>query len=102
MDADCKTHVPTLQQSVSMPTTEPATPAAPNQNVPGQNLPDQNVRATESACPPPLAWVDVLADFHRQAEAWYLDRPNYRLSGRTLGSGPPLYFLNGFSGTHEL
>lgn len=55
-----------------------------------------------SACPPPLAWVDVLANFHKQAHAWYLDRPNYRLSGRTLGSGPPLYLLNGFAGTHEL
>jgi pimeloyl-ACP methyl ester carboxylesterase len=49
-----------------------------------------------------LAWVDVLADFHKQADAWYLDRPNYRISGRTLGSGPPLYLLNGFTGTHEL
>jgi 3-oxoadipate enol-lactonase len=56
----------------------------------------------EATCPPPLAWSEVLADFHKQADAWYLDRPNYRLSGRTLGAGPALYLLNGFSGTHEL
>lgn len=58
--------------------------------------------AGESQCPPPLAWQEVLREFHRTADAWYLDRGNYRISGRTLGSGPPLYFLNGFSGTHEL
>jgi len=56
----------------------------------------------ESQCPPPLAWQEVLRDFHRTADAWYLDRENYRIVGRTLGSGPPLYFLNGFSGTSEL
>ncbi|MBI3863205.1 MAG: alpha/beta hydrolase [Planctomycetia bacterium] len=54
------------------------------------------------ACPPPLAWQDVLREFHLQAHAWYLDRPNGRISGRMLGSGPPLYFLNGFAGSHEL
>jgi pimeloyl-ACP methyl ester carboxylesterase len=53
-------------------------------------------------CPPPLEWQEVLREFHRQADHWYLDRPDFRISGRTLGSGPPLYFLNGFSGTHEL
>ncbi|HEY3966494.1 MAG TPA: alpha/beta hydrolase [Planctomycetaceae bacterium] len=57
---------------------------------------------TDSGCPPPLEWQEVLREFHRQSDAWYLDRPNYRISGRTLGSGPPLYLLNGFAGTHEL
>ena len=75
-----------------MPTTEPSIASSP----------EQSAAPAESGCPPPLAWVDVLADFHKQADAWYLDRPNYRISGRTLGSGPPLYLLNGFSGTHEL
>lgn len=55
-----------------------------------------------SACPPPLAWQEVLREFQQQADSWYLDRPHYRISGRTLGSGPPLYLLNGFAGTHEL
>jgi pimeloyl-ACP methyl ester carboxylesterase len=60
------------------------------------------VPAGEGGCPPPLEWQDVLREFHRQAEAWYLDRKDCRISGRTIGSGPPLYLLNGFSGTHEL
>jgi pimeloyl-ACP methyl ester carboxylesterase len=75
-----------------MPTTETAI----------GDLPTAAETTAQEACPPPLAWVDVLAEFHKQADAWYLDRPNYRLSGRTLGSGPPLYLLNGLSGTHEL
>jgi pimeloyl-ACP methyl ester carboxylesterase len=57
---------------------------------------------TEGDCPPPLEWQDVLREFHRQADAWYLDRKDFRISGRTMGSGRPLYLLNGFSGTHEL
>jgi len=58
--------------------------------------------APAEPCPPPLAWQEVLSEFHAQATPWYLDRPGYRLSGRLLGSGPPLYLLNGFGGTHEL
>lgn len=54
------------------------------------------------ACPPPLAWQEVLSEFHTQASTWYLDRPGYRLTGRMLGSGRPLYLLNGFGGTHEI
>lgn len=53
-------------------------------------------------CPTPIEWQDVLRDFHKQADAWYLDRPGYRLSGRTWGEGPPLYFLNGIGGDLEL
>src|SRR5437899_384251 len=73
-----------------------------NRCPPAARLTEAEETPPAPTCPPPLAWVDVLADFHKQADAWYLDRPQYRLSGRTLGSGPPLYFLNGFSGTHEL
>lgn len=58
--------------------------------------------ATDEKCPPPLEWQEVVREFHAQADAWYFDRTRYRLSGRTLGSGPPLYFLNGFCATHEL
>jgi pimeloyl-ACP methyl ester carboxylesterase len=44
----------------------------------------------------------VVREFYGHADAWYLDRKECRISGRSLGSGPPLYLLNGFSGTHEL
>lgn len=53
-------------------------------------------------CPSPLAWQQVLAAFRAESEPWELDRGAYRLHGRTWGSGPPIYFLNGFGGTHEL
>ncbi|HTI51397.1 MAG TPA: alpha/beta fold hydrolase, partial [Planctomycetaceae bacterium] len=55
-----------------------------------------------AACPPPLAWQEVLREFHAEAGVWYLDRPRYRLTGRMLGTGTPLYLFNGFGGTHEL
>jgi len=58
--------------------------------------------ADQDKCPSPLAWHQVLREFHSQADAWFLDRPKYRISGRTLGCGPPLYLLNGLSATHEL
>src|SRR5262245_6213534 len=47
----------------------------------------------EESCPPPLEWQDVLREFHRQADSWYLDRQSHRITGRTIGSGPPLYLL---------
>lgn len=53
-------------------------------------------------CPPPLVWYDVLKEFHAEAGVWYLDRPRYRLTGRILGTGSPLYLFNGFGGTHEI
>ena len=53
-------------------------------------------------CPPPLEWQQVVQEFVQQGDAWYLDRPGYRLQGRTWGTGQPLYFLNGINGTHEL
>jgi pimeloyl-ACP methyl ester carboxylesterase len=64
--------------------------------------PGAEAENSASSCPPPLQWQEVLREFHKQADAWYLDRPNYRISGRSLGAGPPLYFLNGFAGSHEL
>ena len=46
--------------------------------------------------------MDVVQEFVASGDAWYLDRPGYRLQGRTWGEGPPLYFLNGINGSHEL
>lgn len=63
---------------------------------------DAPAPTADGSCPPPLAWAEVVGEFHRQSEPWYLDRQEYRLSGRMIGSGPPIYFLNGFAGTHEL
>jgi pimeloyl-ACP methyl ester carboxylesterase len=53
-------------------------------------------------CPPPLNCRDVWAAVEREATAWRLPRPGYALRGWTLGSGPPLYFVNGFAGRASL
>jgi pimeloyl-ACP methyl ester carboxylesterase len=53
-------------------------------------------------CPPPLAWQEVLRQFHTEAMPFAVDRGAYRLAGRTWGSGPPLYFLNGIGGNLDL
>ena len=63
--------------------------------------PGSPIQASEG-CPSPLEWQDIVTEFRNQAEAWYLDRPRYRLTGRMWGSGPPLYLLNGMGGTLEL
>lgn len=54
------------------------------------------------ACPPPLVWQEVLNAYRAESQPWELDRGSRRLVGRTWGSGPPLYLLNGFAGTAEL
>ena len=40
--------------------------------------------------------------FAREAEPWFLQRDGYQVTGRIWGSGPPLYFLPGFTGTIDL
>ncbi len=79
-------------------TTMPGVAAEPAKATPGE----ASAVEVSGGCPPPLEWQEVLREFHRQGDNWYLDRPHVRISGRTLGSGPPLYLLNGFSGTYEL
>lgn len=53
-------------------------------------------------CPPPLRSRDVWQAVQQQAARWTLPRGGYRLSGWTLGEGPPLYFVTGFAGTAAL
>jgi pimeloyl-[acyl-carrier protein] methyl ester esterase len=56
----------------------------------------------DSACPPPLAWTDVLQAFREQSEPFEASTDELRFNGRSMGEGPPLYFLNGLSQTCEL
>lgn len=81
------TMVPTMVPTVAIPAGVPVNAAG--------------VPAGE-ACPPPLVWQEVLQAFHADSQPWELDRGSRRLTGRTWGSGPPLYLLNGFAGTAEL
>ena len=54
------------------------------------------------ACPPPLAWQEVLNAYRAESQPWELDRGPRRLTGRTWGEGPPLYLLNGFVVSAEM
>lgn len=56
----------------------------------------------QEGCPTPLAWRHVLDAFRSESSPWWVDRGTYRIEGRSWGEGPPLYFLNGMGGTHEL
>ena len=58
--------------------------------------------AEREPCPTPLEWQEVLRAFLTDADHWYLGSGKDRITGRTWGAGPPLYFLNGVGGTHEL
>lgn len=58
---------------------------------------DEEIR---EPCPTPLSWQDVVETFRTESEPWEHD--GGRLKGAIWGDGPPLYFLNGFTGNHEL
>jgi len=53
-------------------------------------------------CPPPLRWQDVLTHVRQNAREWRIERKGAVLTGRCLGTGPPLYILNNVWGTGEL
>lgn len=57
---------------------------------------------TAEACPPPLAWQEVVRQFHSEASQWTVDRGAYQLHGRSWGDGPSLYLLNGIGGNLDL
>lgn len=58
--------------------------------------------SSPSACPPPLAWSDVLREFQQGSSVWEAESGRLRIQGRVWGSGRPLYFLNGISGSFDL
>ncbi len=63
---------------------------------------DDQLPPAGEACPPPLAWQEVLNAYRADSRPWELDRGPRRLTGRTWGEGPPLYLLNGFVASTEL
>jgi pimeloyl-ACP methyl ester carboxylesterase len=54
------------------------------------------------ACPPPLAWQEVLAGVEEQGEPFAISFGGVELEGVSLGEGPPIWFLNGFAGNRQL
>jgi pimeloyl-ACP methyl ester carboxylesterase len=63
---------------------------------------EQSLLPASEGCPSPLGWAEVLESFRAESTAWSVDVDGGLLSGRTLGRGRPLYFLNGISGDCEL
>jgi pimeloyl-ACP methyl ester carboxylesterase len=63
---------------------------------------DPTAITTPEGCPSPLGWAEVLKAVHSQSTPWRVQAGGHTITGRTLGAGPPLYFLNGFAGTSDL
>jgi pimeloyl-ACP methyl ester carboxylesterase len=53
-------------------------------------------------CPTPLAWQQVIESLRQQGVRHQLGSDGQSLSAVCLGEGPPVYFLPGFLGDHEL
>jgi pimeloyl-ACP methyl ester carboxylesterase len=54
--------------------------------------------ADGGACPPPLAWHEVVAAVQNDAEPFVFEHDRVRLNGLAIGDGPPLWLLGGFTG----
>jgi len=79
----------------------PAASTGPSAS-PGLAVDDPTAITTPDGCPNPLGWAQVLEAFRDQSTSWSVRTDGASFSGRTLGSGRPLYFLNGLSGTSDL
>lgn len=53
-------------------------------------------------CPTPLDWQQVVAAFREEREICRVQTSAGPIDAVTFGSGPPLFLLNGFLGSHEL
>jgi pimeloyl-ACP methyl ester carboxylesterase len=53
-------------------------------------------------CPTPLAWAEVVESFLKDSNRRVVESTIGTISARSLGSGPPIYFLNGASGDSRL
>lgn len=53
-------------------------------------------------CPTPLSWQDVVREFVEQSDQWTTTVDGVSVSGRSIGDGPPLYFVNGLTGDMNL
>ncbi|NQV25402.1 MAG: alpha/beta hydrolase [Rhodopirellula sp.] len=62
----------------------------------------ESVPASGEGCPTPLAWKQVRTEFLTQSEEFSFSESGLTLSGRILGEGTPLYFLNGISASSTL
>jgi pimeloyl-ACP methyl ester carboxylesterase len=65
------------------------------------SLASMNPPAPE-ACPPPLAWQEVLQGVEEKGQPFTFASEGIELEGVSLGEGPAIWFLNGFAGDRRL
>jgi pimeloyl-ACP methyl ester carboxylesterase len=58
--------------------------------------------STQGGCPTPLAWQQVVESLRQEGVRHRVDANGHTVSAVSLGEGPPVYFLPGFLGDHEL
>jgi pimeloyl-ACP methyl ester carboxylesterase len=54
------------------------------------------------ACPPPLAWEEVLQGVEQQGEPFTHECQEIEIDGIAIGEGPAIWFFNGFAGDRQL
>src|SRR5688572_6016709 len=54
------------------------------------------------ACPPPLAWQEVVQGIEEQGEPFTHSCEGIEIDGLVVGEGPPIWFFNGFAGDRRL
>lgn len=82
-------------------TTTSPTPESAASVPAGEGSPE-SMPATGEGCPTPLAWKQVRSEFLSQSDEFSFSESGLTISGRVLGEGTPLYFLNGISATPTL
>jgi pimeloyl-ACP methyl ester carboxylesterase len=75
---------------------------APPAAHPERAVTDPTAVTTADGCPNPLGWAQVLEAFHARSTAWSVQIDGDVISGRAIGTGRPLYFLNGLAGNSDL
>ena len=65
------------------------------------SLASENPPAPE-ACPPPLAWEEVLQGVEEQGEPFTHECEGMEIEGISIGEGPAIWFFNGFAGDRQL
>lgn len=81
-------------------TTSP-TPQNPT-DAPASQSAEEALPTTGEGCPTPLAWKQVRNEFLAQSEEFSFSENGLSVTGRVLGEGSPLYFLNGISASSTL
>jgi pimeloyl-ACP methyl ester carboxylesterase len=67
-----------------------------------QAAPSDAATAAQPRCQPPANVRRELQKYDEAAEVWTWDGPRYRMTVRTLGDGPPLFWLPGIAASYRV